>query len=373
VTPRLGLALLAAAALAGCAHALKPKELLDLAALRATKESEVAQEQQPDLWRDADAPYWKAIDAWQRSNVEEAQYWATLGAIKLRTALNAVREEAARRRVEETRKQLAELRGQQQALRAELGDVEEQLRLYEKLAAARRAAKEKEQQLSEAQQRQQAQARLRETQMALKMAETVEAARYAPADYVAAQSLLAAAEAALRDGRVSDAAATAEVAKAKADAALTVARPLYLAERKAAERQARNQALQKDAAAIAGITVRMRAIGETQQLILPVPDLFRRGDATPRPDKLGLLDAIGALVKKYGEYPVIINGYTSSRVRAAQQYALSQARAQKVADRLVSQGVEASRIAVTGRAADDPIAARSSPLNDRVEIILLFQ
>ncbi|MBI5478942.1 MAG: OmpA family protein [Deltaproteobacteria bacterium] len=371
-------------ALGGCAHIPKPKELLDLASLRESKEYPAAQEKQPDLVRQSDDSYFKSVESWRDKEIEDSKYWATLGTIKLRTALSMVKEEAVRQRAEAARKELAELKKREKELKRQLLEADEQLALHAKLEAARKAAEEKEAQLkaklSEAQRREEEQKRLAEAQtkvseaaLALKQADTVEAAKYAPNEYGVAQALVARAEAALKDGKISDAVATADMARSRAEAALAAARPQYVAARKVAERQARNQALQKDAAAIGGVTVRMKAVGETQQLIMPVPDLFKRAETAPRADKKALLNEIGALVKKYAEYPVIVNGYTSNRVRPSQQYSVSQARAQEVANHFVSLGIEFKRMATAGRGSENPIAGKASPLNDRVEIILLFQ
>ena len=376
--------ILVAAALAGCAHVPKPQELLDLAALRESKEYPAAQEKQPDLVRQSDDSYFKSLEAWKDEDLDISKHWANLGIIKLRTALAIVKEELLRNRAEAARKELAELKKREKELKRQLVDADEQLELHGKLGAARKAAQEKEAQLkeklSEAQKREEEQKRLAEAQtkvaeaaLALKQADTVEAARYAPNEYGIAQALLARAEAALKAGKASDAAATADMARSRAEAALAAARPQYTSARKVAERQARNQALQKDAAAVSGVSVRMKSVGETQQLILPVPDLFKRAETAPRAEKRGILNEIGALLKKYAEYPVIINGYTSSRVRPSQQYSVSQARAQEVANHLVSRGVEFKRMATAGRGSENPVAGRASPQNDRVEIIVLFQ
>jgi outer membrane protein OmpA-like peptidoglycan-associated protein len=381
---RLCVTMLVAAALAGCAHVPKPQELLDLASLRESKEYPAAQEKQPDLVKQSDDSYFKSVEAWRDKEIEDSKYHANLGIIKLRTALSMVKEEASRQRAEAARKELAELKKREKELKRQLAEADEQLALHAKLEAARKAAQEKEAQLkeklSEAQKREEEQKRLAEAQtkvgdaaLALKQADTVEAARYAPNEYGIAQALLARAEAALKAGKLSDAAATADMARSRAEAALAAARPQYTAARKVAERQARNQALQKDAAAVSGVSVRMKSVGETQQLIMPVPDLFKRAETAPRADKKALLNEIGALIKKYAEYPVIINGYTSSRVRASQQYSVSQTRAQEVANHFVSLGVEFKRMATSGRGSEHPIAGKASPLNDRVEIILLFQ
>jgi outer membrane protein OmpA-like peptidoglycan-associated protein len=376
--------LVAVAALAGCAQLPRPKELLDFAALRDSKDYSKALEKQPDLVKQSDDNYFKSLEAWRDKDIEIAKYWASLGMIKLRTALSTVQEETAHQRADVARKELGELKKREQELKRQLGEADEQLELHAKLDAARKAAEEKEAQLkaklSEAQRREEEQKRLAEAQtkvgeaaLALKQADTVEAAKYAPNEHGLAQALLARAEAALKAGKVSDAAATAEMARSKAEAALAAARPQYTAVQKAVERQARNQALQKDAGAITGVTVRMKVVGETQQLILPVPDLFKRAETTPRADKKALLNEIAALVKKHADYPVLINGYTSNRVRPSQQYSVSQARAQEVANHFVSLGIEFKRMATAGRGSENPIAGKASPLNDRVEIILLFQ
>jgi outer membrane protein OmpA-like peptidoglycan-associated protein len=383
MTRRL-IALVVAAVLGGCAHIPKPKELVDFAALRESKEYPAAQEKQPDLVKQSDESYFKSVEAWRDKDLEISKYWANLGSIKLRTALSMLREDTARHRAEAAGKELAELKKRERELKRQLGEADEQLALHAKLDAARTSAQEKEAQLkerlSEAQRREEEQKRLAESQtkvseaaLALKQADTVEAAKYAPNEYGVAQALLTRAEAALKEGKASDATATADMARSRAEAALAAARPQYVAARKVAERQARNQALQKDAAVIGGVTVRMKTVGETQQLILPVPDLFKRADTSPRAEKKGILNEIGALLKKYAEYPVIINGYTSNRVRPSQQYAASHARAQGVANHFVSLGVEFRRMATAGRGSENPIAGRASPLNDRVEIILLFQ
>jgi outer membrane protein OmpA-like peptidoglycan-associated protein len=372
------------AALAGCGQLPRPKELTDFASLRESKEYPKAAEKQPDLVKQSDDNYFKALEAWRDKEIDLSKYWASLGVIKLRTALSTVKEDGSRQRAEAARKELGELKKREQELKRQLAETDEQLALHAKLEAARKAAAEKEAhlkaKLSEAQRREEEQKRLGEAQtkvgeaaLALKQADTVEAARYAPNEYGVAQALLARAEAALKAGNAADAVATAEMARSKAEAALAASRPQYTAAQKAVERQARNQALQKDAAAITGVTVRMKAVGETQQLILPVPELFKRAETTPRAEKKALLNEIAALIKKHADYPVLINGYTSSRVRPSQQYSVSQARAQEVANHFVSMGIEFKRMATAGRGSENPIAAKASPLNDRVEIILLFQ
>jgi outer membrane protein OmpA-like peptidoglycan-associated protein len=373
-------AILLVSVLAGCASAPKPKELLDLEALRKAKDYERAQQAQPALVKESDEAHKKATEAWDDEEMDLAKDWAILSTIKLRTAQAIIDEQATRERTAKLRVEVAEVKRQHGEAQARIREAEEQLRLHGKLASARKVALEKEQQLTEAQKREQeqkalaeAQKKVAEAQLAIKMADTVEASRYASAEYAGAQALLTRAEASLKAGNATDAATTAEMAKSKAEAAQTAARSQYLAAKKQAERQAQNQALQKDAAAITGMTVKMKTSGETQQLIMPVLDLFARGKSAPKPEKVNVLNAIAGLLKKYPDYPVIINGYTSSRVARSQQYVVSYARAQAVATHFAQLGVNLKRMATSGQGGESPIAPKRSTSNDRVEVILLYQ
>jgi outer membrane protein OmpA-like peptidoglycan-associated protein len=378
------IALIVAAALVGCATVPKPQELLDLEVMREAKDYEDAKDKQPDLTQESDDAHKKSVGAWEDEELELAKHWALLGTIKLRTALSLIKQETARQRMEAARKELAQVTEEHQDLTAKIKETDEQLELVAQLSAARKAAKEKEAALSakltEAQKREQEQKQLAEAQkkvgeaeLAMKMADTVEAAKYAKTEYATAQSLMVRAKAALKAKNASDASATATMAKTRAEAAYHAARPKYLAAKQDAERKARNQALQKDAAAIGGVTVKMKSVGQTQQLIMPIVDLYKRANATPRPRKMTTLNEIGNLLKKYPEYPVIVNGYTSYRVRRSQRFAVSQARAQQVASHFVSMGVAFKRMAVAGHGSENMIGRRYSRINDRVEVVILFQ
>jgi outer membrane protein OmpA-like peptidoglycan-associated protein len=371
-------------ALVGCATVPKPQELLDLEAMRETKEYRRAEEDHPNLIDESKAAQKKATTAWEEEEIDVAKHWATLGTIKVRTALAIMNQKLAREKAEAARKELTQVQQEEEAVAAKIAETDEQLELVAKLNAARRAAKDKEaalkKELSEAQKREEEQKRLAEAQqkvgeaeVALRTAETVDAAQYAKPDYESAQTLLAKAQAALKANKATDATTMADLAKTKAEAATASARPKWQAAKQTAERQARNQALQKDAAGIAGVTVKMKTVGETQQLILPVLDLFKRGKTAPKGEMMATLTAIGELLKKYDDYPVIVNGYTSYRVRSSQRFSVSQARAQAVANLFVSQGVKFKRMAIAGHGAENLVGRRWSTINDRVEVVILFQ
>jgi outer membrane protein OmpA-like peptidoglycan-associated protein len=357
----------------GCGTLPKPQELTALEELRKGEAVDQAKRAQAQLYGESEAAYKQATEAWEDGKIEAAKHWSTVGAIKLRTAFAIIGQESARRRVAQAQESLKQTQAERASLESKIAETNEKIKLTEQLTAARKTAREKESELTQAQQLAEAEKRVSKAQLALKLADTVEAAKYAAESYSLAQALLDKASASLKAGGASDAASTADLAQAKADTAYQAARPQYLQAKQTAVKQAETQALQKDAAAINGITVKLSTVGQTQQLTLPVYSLFKRNQTTPLPDKVAALNAIGELLKKYPSYPVIINGYTSYLVRESQRYSISQARAQQVANHFTTLGVPLKRFAVAGLGAENLFARRHSPINDRVEIVFLFQ
>jgi outer membrane protein OmpA-like peptidoglycan-associated protein len=387
--------LITTAALVACATAPKPEELVSLENMRQQERYELAQEQQETLIAEAEEAYTKAMEAWEDEELNLAKHWATIGTIKVRMAQTLIDQKEARQDIKEIQGELVETRETYADLSQQIEQAEEQLRLHDALVQAKKAAAQKEarlaaelkekeaklkQKLTEAEKEKEQQKRLAEAQkkvadaqLALKRAETVEASTYAKGEYQVGKSLLEKAEAALKAENATDASTSADMAKTRAEAAYAAAKPKYLEAKETASRQAKNQALQKDAAAITGVEVKLQTVGQTQQLVIPVPYLFKGRRSKIRDEKVGTLNEIGELLKKYDGYPVILNGYTSHRVPRRQRYAVSQARAQRVANHFVSMGIPYKRFGITGKAAEDLIARRYSRLNDRVEIVLLFQ
>jgi len=365
--------LAALALLGGCGTLPKPQELLSLEQLRQGERFQQAQKQQAQLMAESEEAYKKAVEAWQDKDLEQAKHWSTLGAVKLRTATALVATQVTRERSEAVRAKLAKVQAERADVELKLAETNEKIRLHEQLTAARKAIKDKETELSVAQQLANAEQKVSKAQLALKMADTVEASKYAPEAYALAQAMLEKAAAAVKAKNPSDASASADIAQAKADAAYAAARPLYLAAKQTASRQAQHQALQKEAAALKGVTVKLATAGQTQQLIIPIYSLFKRRSTAPLGDKLATLTAIGELLKKYPGYPTIINGYTSHLVPSGQRYAMSLARAQQVANHFVSMGLPLRQFVIAGLGGENLFARKNSPINDRVEVVLLFQ
>lgn len=357
----------------GCATVPKPQELVNLEEMRGSDDFQQAQESQEQLIAESEKAYQKATESWEDEEIDDAKHWAALGTIKLRTALTIVSQVSTRDQVAKAKEDFKKLQEQNATLEKENREADERIQLHEQLADSRSAAEKQAQELNQTQKLAQAQKDVSEAQIALKRAETVEAAKYAQSSYNLAQTMLNKAITALGAKNAVDATVSANVAKTKAEAAYQEAKVKYQSAKENANRQAKNQALQRDAAAIGGVAVRLKAIGQTQHLILPVLNLFKRRATTPRGDKLHILNAVGELLKKYPKYPVIINGYTSYKVRRSQRYVVSQTRAQQVANHFVSMGVPFKRFAVTGYGAENLVGRKYSTMSDRVEIILLFQ
>ena len=87
------------------------------------------------------------------------------------------------------------------------------------------------------------------------------------------------------------------------------------------------------------------------------------------------VDNIAAILKAYGDVKVKIEGYTDSRGDADSNQTLSQARADAVMNRLLSVGIDGSRMSTQGFGAANPVAdnetAEGRAQNRRIEVILV--
>jgi outer membrane protein OmpA-like peptidoglycan-associated protein len=162
-----------------------------------------------------------------------------------------------------------------------------------------------------------------------------------------------------------------EQAKAAARERLAAAE----AERAAASR-ARDEALERDASSIPGVTVRLEHRGDLRELVLAIHGLFDKRSTVPSPGSNPTLEAVGALLTHYPTYPAQIIGHTDSRGRHDELVALSLARAQAVLGALLRRGVDAKRCVTSGQGPDEPLADNKTPFgrarNNRVEVVLLY-
>jgi OOP family OmpA-OmpF porin len=102
---------------------------------------------------------------------------------------------------------------------------------------------------------------------------------------------------------------------------------------------------------------------------------FLTGKATILADSFNLLQQVVDAVVRNNVKKITVEGHTDNRGDKVANQALSEARARAVADYLVAQGVEQSRVDATGYGDAKPIApnltARGRELNRRVEFIVV--
>jgi outer membrane protein OmpA-like peptidoglycan-associated protein len=395
--PTLCLALLvlalgaAAGGAAGCATPPRPRELDAYEALRKQSNLQDVSKRAPDLAASAEKLGDRAQEEWQSNDLEESRRDALMAQIKLKTALALVEQDQLKTKIQTLSSQEAQADEELSGLSKDLASEQEKLALLQKYLDARKSADAEKQRLSQqmSSDQQKAQAeqqrlsqqlaseqKISAAQLSLRTADTVEAQRYAKAEYSAASDMLAKADAELKQGDYTGAQASAEVAKKNADHAAEIAKPLYEQAEQATQNKVRDEALQNEASAITGASIRIERRGDLQRLVIAIPELFVKRQPTISPGHDATLDAIAALIKKYPSYPVQVVGYTDNRGRSSELIAVSNARAQSVMQALASRGVDAGHLMVSGLGGEEPIADNKASSgrakNNRAEIVFLY-
>lgn len=368
---------------AGCAAPPKPAELEAFEKLRADPNMAQAKKRAPELMTRSDQLLEEARKRWQSGDLDESRNAALLGQIKLKQALSLAQQDRARSRIKVAEQQYATSEEELARVQKDLAAVNEQIALLDKLAQASAEKQKLAQQLNTDRTTLEAKAtatdKISGAELALKEAETVNAAKYAQVTYQAATDLLTRAQKEFKDGAFNAAQTSAEMAASKAKDATTQARPQYQQDAQAEENKARAETLARDATTMSHYEVRRDAKGALQRLVITVPaaDLFIKKQTTIAPGKDTNLQGIADLIQKYPSYPVQIVGYTDSRGKPGELLALSLARAQAVFSALVTRGVDAKRMIVSGQGNADPISDNRSSggraKNNRVEVLFLYQ
>jgi outer membrane protein OmpA-like peptidoglycan-associated protein len=380
---------LAGAVGAGCATPPKPRELEAYDNLRKTSEPKLPDitKRSPDLVAEADRRSTAAHEEWQSNDLDESRANALLAQIKFKTAIALYDQDQLKAQIQSLSSQESHAQEELSGLSKDLASEQEKLALLQKYVDARKTAEaDKAQAMTEQQKAQAEQDRLSQqlaaeqkiaaAQLAMRTADTVEAAQYAKADYTAATDLLAKAQTALKQNDYTGAQAAADSAKRSADLAAAAAKPQYEQAEESSQNKARNEALARDAPAIPGVKVRIDPRGDLQRLVIVVPELFTKREPSIAPGHDMVLDGIAALLKKYPNYPVQVIGYTDNRGRSTELIALSAARAQAVYSALAERGVDTKRLMVSGLGGEEPFtdnrSASGRAKNNRVEIVFLY-
>lgn len=375
----------------GCATPPRPRELDAYDALKKDPNLAAAGKRAPDLVTSSDKLGAKANDEWQSNDLEESRRDALMAQVKLKTALALAEQDRLKAKIEKLSADQAAAEEDLASVSKDLASETEKLTLLQKYLEARKnadadkqrlsAQMSSEQQKAEAEQQRLSsqlatEQKIAAAQLSLHTAETVDAAKYASAEYRAAADMIGKAQEELKSGAFAPAQASADVAKKNADHAAELAKPKYEQAEAANQNTARDAALSNDAAGIAGVSVRREKRGELQRLVLAVPDLFVKKQTTLGPGHDNVLDGLAQLVNKYPTYPVQIVGHTDNRGKSTELVAISAARAQAVYSALVARGVEARRLMPSGVGSDEPVednhSASGRAKNNRIEIVFLY-
>jgi outer membrane protein OmpA-like peptidoglycan-associated protein len=380
-----------AALAAGCATPPKPRELDAYEALRKNANIQEASKKNPSLIAASEKFGERAREEWQSNDLEESRRDALMAHIKLKTALALLEQEQLKAKIGTLSSEQAKEQEVYTDLAEKLASETEKLALVQKnIEVSKTAAADKQRlsqqmttELQKAQAEQQrltlqlaSEQKIKAAQLALHTAETVNASKYAKAEYGAATDMLAKADAEMKQNDFAAAQASAEVAKKNADKAAEIAKPLYEQAEQTSQNKARDEALEKDARAIGGVEVRSERRGDLQRLVIVIPELFSKRNPGITPGRDGVIDSLAALIRKYPTYPVQIVGYTDNKGKASELLAISAARAQAVHTALATRGVETRRLMTSGLGGDDPRFENKTTSgrakNNRVEIVFLY-
>lgn len=121
--------------------------------------------------------------------------------------------------------------------------------------------------------------------------------------------------------------------------------------------------------------VKVSREGENLNINLPGGVTFASDSATISQSFYSSLNEIANVLVQYPESKILVNGYTDSTGGDAHNQALSERRANSVANYLAAQGVSRNRIIATGYGKSNPIATNSTEAgkqaNRRVEVKII--
>ncbi|WP_277373916.1 OmpA family protein [Pseudomonas sp. AA-38] len=123
-----------------------------------------------------------------------------------------------------------------------------------------------------------------------------------------------------------------------------------------------------------GTGVEVQRQGDVIQLVMPGNITFATDSAQISSSFYQPLNNLANSFRQYNQNSIEIVGYTDSTGSRSHNMDLSQRRAQSVADYLLAQGVDSSRLSTRGMGPDIPIASNDTPdgraQNRRVEVTL---
>lgn len=340
----------------GCGVPPKTAELVAFEQMRGGEYASVIREQMPQLYEESEGAYHKALAAHNDREPELAMHHTRVATIFWRTATARVEQKdfadamkASQHRLRQAEERLEDARRRKTAAIDAIARQERILAMQSRLAMAEEKA-QLEKKAAEVK------AKVDAAVLALKEAESIDAAQHAPGPFNKAQAALTMALDAFQAGRYKQAEENAAFAAADATAAVAAARPLHevVLKRRAIDEQLKQ--MLSLASARSGVEARIEARG----LVVTLRELFKSGEDEILNEKFGELDLIVELAKRGEALRIIVEGHTDNRGRPERNLALSDRRAQAAVRYLSGHGVGADRLQPLGRGDEEPVSDNSS-------------
>jgi flagellar motor protein MotB len=388
--------------LIGCGATPRPPELVKADQYMLDKAGAArASRAAPQVFKVSQKYYALAEEAYDDGEMEDCAYYATMAAVKFSTAIEHAKRLAAEDRRAKAEQVVEQANGVKAKEEARLADLNKRIQRAEKIialskslesekkksardkkriaqelekakadakakleaekkAAAERLAAEQAR-AEELKQEKEVQELLASAESKIQTAEALDAKTFDPANLNGAKTFADQSKKALTEKRFKDAKDLAKNADEKAGVAIAKAQQEYAKKKKETDLLKEREALFSEANKI-GVDCKQ----ESRGVVLTLYDMFDSRKA------------IADLATKYGDYPIVVEGYTDSRGRDTDNLALSQSRAQSVLDYLVQQKkLGFNRIKSSGYGEANPVADNSNAegrsKNRRVEVIFLFR
>jgi outer membrane protein OmpA-like peptidoglycan-associated protein len=294
----------------------------------------------------------------KRAKEEEVLYLATMAKIKALTAEAKAKEYATAAKLKDTQKDLADFQSATVIMKEKLRDAEKAKEIQAR-AEAERKHLEKSQRMAD--------------EMEAQKKKELEEARLKEANRIAVREKEAA-EAKLKEAQMS-------AQRAKEMMEMKAKEEKFSAEKeKLAAVQAKLQALEQEKAMMTAAgkipKVTVRAGDKKIVMTIPAIHLFSSANDLTSEGK-ELLDGVANFLKTYPDKKVATQGHTDSKGTTAANQALSEKRAQRVREYLVSyQNISPNRITAEGVGSTQPAATNASEagraLNRRVELTVFI-
>jgi outer membrane protein OmpA-like peptidoglycan-associated protein len=356
----------AAFALVSCSRLPKPAEMTQFEGERKAREGEELKLEHPELVKNADAEYQKAVEAHDDKEKELLEHhahlawmWWQSASLRRDTKVAGAETETVDKETAQLESELAEAKKRQKLAKATLERMQQIIALEGKV--------------SDSQEVNTAKTAIGEALAALKEAQAVDADVHASASFSAAEGKLKAATDALGKNKPKDALSLAIEAKATAESAKREAEPKYTSTEADQAKLTRNKALFDAVAGVSGVSASQVAGGVQATVV----EAFSSGagSVTIVPMMEATFIKLAEVAKQFPDYGIVIEGHTDSKGNKSKNLQLSDARAKSVSAFLAAQGVAPDRMSSLGKGSAEPVADNKTKdgrsKNRRIEILFV--